>query len=206
MVENSSNNTDTRVIEDVVDQMLSVEVRVIFEIVNYNFFCTIFALFGILTNNINIIVFYKQGLTSSINISFLSLAISDLCSLITLLWFNVCANPLFKNADDIPMVPSEFVHLTAGFPHACFARITCLITAYITAERCMCITLPLKIKQIITPRRAAYIICFIYILHMTTLVPEYLSLHIDWNLATYNRNKPVFYTASSMSSSLIKFE
>ncbi|XP_059177769.1 uncharacterized protein LOC131957093 [Physella acuta] len=124
----NESGADIQTNQDTGDQLLSEQARVIIETVNYVFLCNIFALFGIVGNNINIIVFYKQGLTSSINISFLSLAISDLCSLVALLWFNVLANPLFKNAD-IPMVPSEFEHLTGGSPHSCFARITCMITA-----------------------------------------------------------------------------
>ncbi|XP_059177756.1 uncharacterized protein LOC131957070 [Physella acuta] len=175
------NKTNTEDLEStgVGDFLLGAEARGVFEIVNYVFLCNIFAVFGIISNNINIIVFYKQGLTSSINISFLSLAISDLCSLITLLWFNICANPLFVNSG-VTMVPSEVQHLTGGFPHACFARITCLITTYVTAERCLCITLPLKIKQIITPKRAAFIIFFIYIFMIASLLPEYATMYIDW--------------------------
>lgn len=78
------------------------------------------------------------------------------------------------------MVPSEVQHLTGGFPHACFARITCWITVFITAERCLCITTPLKIKQIITPRRSTLIICSIYILMIASLMPEYATMYIGW--------------------------
>ncbi|XP_059155771.1 B1 bradykinin receptor-like [Physella acuta] len=165
--------------EDTGNQLLSEDIRAVIEIVNYVFICTIFSLFGIVSNNINIVVFYKQGLNSSINISFLALAVSDLCSLVTLLWFNIRANPYIVNSD-LPIVASEFVHLTGGFPHACFARITCLITTYVTAERCLCITLPLTVKRLITPRRTTVIIFFIYALPLTSLAPEYLSMYIDW--------------------------
>uniref|UniRef100_A0A2C9KHS2 Uncharacterized protein n=1 Tax=Biomphalaria glabrata TaxID=6526 RepID=A0A2C9KHS2_BIOGL len=137
--------------------LLSDGVKQIYELVNYVVFCNIFSVFGIFSNIINIIVFCRQGLDSTVNISFTGVAVSDLCSLVTLLWFNVCVNPLFVNSD-VPMAPSEVQHLTGGFPHACFARITCWITVYITAERCLCIVSPLKIKRIITTKRATSII------------------------------------------------
>ncbi|KAK0056196.1 growth hormone secretagogue receptor type 1 [Biomphalaria pfeifferi] len=162
-----------------MSDLLSDGVKQIYELVNYLVFCNIFSVFGIFSNIINIIVFCKQGLNSTVNISFTGVAVSDLCSLVTLLWFNVCVNPLFVNSD-VPMAPSEVQHLTGGFPHACFARITCWITVYITAERCLCIVSPLKIKRIITNKRATSIIVGIYILIIASLLPEYTTMYIGW--------------------------
>ncbi|KAH9514457.1 hypothetical protein Btru_025308 [Bulinus truncatus] len=151
----------------------------IYELVNYVIFCNIFSVFGVFSNMANIIVFYRQGLNSTVNISFTGLAVSDLCSLVTLLWFNVCVNPLFVNSG-VPMSPSEVQHLTGGFPHACFARITCWITVYVTGERCLCVILPLKVRRIITTRRATSIIVGIYVLMIASLLPEYTTMHIGW--------------------------
>ncbi|KAK0056194.1 growth hormone secretagogue receptor type 1 [Biomphalaria pfeifferi] len=162
-----------------MSDLLSDGVKQIYELVNYLVFCNIFSVFGIFSNIINILVFCRQGLNSTVNISFTGVAVSDLCSLVTLLWFNVCVNPLFVNSD-VPMAPSEVQHLTGGFPHACFARITCWITVYITAERCLCIVSPLKIKQIITTKRATSIIVGIYIIMIASLLPEYTTMYIGW--------------------------
>lgn len=161
------------------DKFISNEDRRIISIVNYMCLITTISFFGVVTNIMNIIIFYKQGFSNTMNISFFALAISDLLSLITLVWFALCLNPLFENPG-IPIMPPEFQHLIGGKPHICFVRITGWITVFITAERCLCITMPLKIKQIITPRRTTATVCIIYISIMASFYPEYATAYIGW--------------------------
>lgn len=157
------------------------EVRDIYMIINHDIINASIGLFGIAANAMNIVVFYKQGFKNTMNITFFGLAISDLCSLLSLLWFTVCVNPLFVNSD-VDMIPLEILHLTAGIPHICFVRITGWITVFVTAERCLCITLPLKVKQIITPKVTTITVSFIYISIMLSFVPEFETSYIDWKL------------------------
>ncbi|CAL1528438.1 unnamed protein product, partial [Lymnaea stagnalis] len=159
--------------------IVSDVVRSLFELVNYVFLCNLFCVFGIVSNIINIAVFYEQGLKNTMNISFTALTISDLCSLVTLLWFNVCLNPLLLHSD-VPMMPSEVQHLTGGWPHACFAMVTAWATVYITAERCLCIIAPLRVKQLVTPRRAKAALGFIYFVMIVSLLPEYTTTYMEW--------------------------
>ncbi|CAL1530414.1 unnamed protein product [Lymnaea stagnalis] len=161
------------------NQLLSDDTRHWFELINLVVLSSALALFGIATNIINVLVFYRQGLNTTVNISFTGLAVSDLCSLVTLLWFNICENPYFAKSD-VPMAASEFQHLTGGFPHACFTRITSWITTYIAAERCLCMAFPLRIKEIISPRKATAVIVTIYLWMMISLLPEYITVYIDW--------------------------
>lgn len=170
--------------------VLSFQARRIFEIVNCVFVSNAVCLFGLISNSINLAVFSKQGFHSTMNISFFGLAISDLCSLLALLWFNVCVNPLFEGSG-LSLDPAEVQHLTACSPHNCFSRITGFITVFITAERCLCITLPLKVKQIITPRRTVFTIGTIYILMMVSYVPEFASVYIDMKFYP-SKNKTLF--------------
>lgn len=155
--------------------------RELFQIVNYVFLCSIVVIFGIIANTLNIAVFFKQGFNNTVNISFLALAISDLCCLLTLEWFTVCMNPLFAKSN-VPMATKEVQYLTAGWPHSCFARITSWITVFVTAERCLCIAIPLKVKRIITSKRTTITLCFIYIINIITVLPEYSTAYIDWKL------------------------
>ncbi|XP_059169625.1 type-1 angiotensin II receptor-like [Physella acuta] len=158
---------------------LSDHERVVFEVVTYVFLCGSVALFGIASNIVNVVIFFKQGLKTTMNISFFGLAISDLCSLVTLMWFSICMNPLFENSN-IPFISREFQYLTGGWPSFVFARITSFITSFITAERCLCITSPLKVKHIITPRRTILTLIFIYIIIIICSLPEYISSYIGW--------------------------
>jgi len=134
--------------------------------------------FGIIFNVINIIVFSKQGFRDTVNISLFSLAISDMASLIPLLWGSVCVNPLFAKTD-LPFDPSDILYITAGWPSVCFARISSWITAFITFERCLCIALPLKVKRIITKRTTIVVVVGIYVVLVASVVPTFYTFSLE---------------------------
>ncbi|XP_059178442.1 neuromedin-U receptor 1-like [Physella acuta] len=171
-----ANSSEDVVIETVVGSLISDEEKQIYEIITLVVISSAIGLFGIASNIINIIIFYKQGLNNTVNIGFTGLAISDLCSLITIEWYCISFNPLFYNADIIFFAP-ELQHLYAGCPHGCFARITAWVTVYLTAERCLCIVSPLKVKQILTPKRTIIILSVIYFVVMLPLIPEYVTAY-----------------------------
>ncbi|XP_059178441.1 type-1 angiotensin II receptor B-like [Physella acuta] len=174
----SANSTNSsHAVEDV---LVSESLRRLIDIVFVVVFCSVLSVFGIAANIINILVFYKQGLTSTVNIGFMALAISDLCGLLTLEWYCICFNPLFSNNPRVPFVSTEIHHLTAGLPHSCFVRITAWITVYMTAEKCLCIVSPLKIKRIITVRTTTLVLASISLVIVLALVPEYINAYFDW--------------------------
>ncbi|KAI8794996.1 neuropeptides capa receptor [Biomphalaria glabrata] len=160
--------------------LLSDEARIVFIFVNHVVLSTAIGVFGIAANVINMCVFLKEGLNTSMNVSFFAMAISDLVSLVTLLWLNVCLNPYIDNVNS-DIVFTEVQYLSAGWPHGCAARITSWITVYITAERCISILLPLKVKRIVTPKRSVAALTVIYLINILTLVPEYSTVYFDWN-------------------------
>ncbi|CAG5118998.1 unnamed protein product, partial [Candidula unifasciata] len=123
--------------------LLSDNVRMIFQIINFVIIVQIIDIFGTGSNIINIVCFVKQGLKDPVNIALLGLTVSDLISMATLIWLNICLNPLFYESD-IPFQAPEIGHLTSGILHVASTRVTCCMTAFITLERCMCIVVPLK--------------------------------------------------------------
>lgn len=162
-----------------LSNLFSNHEREVIEVVNYVFVNGLICFFGIVANILNSLVFYKQGFRNTMNISFFGLALSDLCSLITSFWCGTCVNPLFVNSD-VAILPREIQYLTGGAPHTCFVRITGWITVYITAERCLCILFPLKIKQLITSKGTMITIIAIYVLMIATFIPEYATSYFDW--------------------------
>ncbi|GFS05385.1 chemosensory receptor A [Elysia marginata] len=147
----------------------------VFGAVNYCIISTAINLGGTVANIINIVVFIKQGFADRMNISLMGLAISDLGCLLTLQWMNLCFNPLFRYSPEIPFDTFEVQYITGGWPHACFARTTGLITAYITAERCLCIAAPLKVKTILTHKRTTFVIVIIFVLMIGSTAPIYTA-------------------------------
>ncbi|XP_012943204.1 rhodopsin-like [Aplysia californica] len=137
----------------------------------------IICVLGVIFNAVNIYVFFKQGFKDTVNITLFSLAISDMGALITLFWMSVWFNPSIAQAV-LPVVSIDLVHITSGWPHVAFARISGWITAFVTFERCLCIALPLKVKTIITPRRTIYVIVSIYIGVAACVAPAFYSISL----------------------------
>ncbi|XP_059169398.1 allatostatin-A receptor-like [Physella acuta] len=154
--------------------MVSDEVRLIFQAMNFAVICQLMDIFGTCTNIVNVVVFVKQGFKDSVNVSLMALAVSDLGMLGTLIWHNLCFNPLFHEAD-LPFDSIEMQYLTGGWPHVVFTRITSWITAFITLERCLCIALPLKIKSALTPKRVTAIMVTIFLLLIGSVSPVYYA-------------------------------
>ncbi|CAG5120765.1 unnamed protein product [Candidula unifasciata] len=115
-------------------------------------------IFGVITNVLNIITFVKQGVRDTVNISLLGLATSDLGSQITLMYANINGAPPFL-AMDLPFVARDVI-------------ISAWITAYITLERCICVTVPLKVKQFFTPKRTVLYLQFVYLLMLASICPS----------------------------------
>lgn len=148
-------------------------------VINLSICCGVISIFGMVTNSINITVFLRQGFKETINISLFALAIADLCSLIALLFVSVCYNPLFMYSG-LPILTTELQHFIGAWTHIVFMRITGLITVFITFERCLCITFPLKVKGILNPFRVTIIIVSIYLFVLCNLVPNYFGAALGW--------------------------
>ncbi|GFO02772.1 chemosensory receptor a [Plakobranchus ocellatus] len=153
--------------------------------------CPTIALFGIVSNIINIIIFIKTGFSESITVSLLGLAISDLLALVFVVPFIAFSNPIMLHSDDHPFNSIDVIFLAITFPYSAFTRITCLITAFVTIERCLCFVLPLRVKTLLTPRRSAIVICAIFAITLCTLIPPHLAAKLDWRHDT-RRNKTIY--------------
>ncbi|XP_012943452.1 thyrotropin-releasing hormone receptor-like [Aplysia californica] len=150
------------------------------EVTNSVVICGLLSLLGVLTNVINIVVFAKQGFQDSMNISLMGLAVSDLSSLVTMIWLSIlCYKPLFYHPE-LPFDPMDIMYLTGATPHVLFAKISSFITAFITFERCLCIAVPLKVKMIITPVRKKMIIISIYIVVSILVIPFCFGNRLIW--------------------------
>ncbi|XP_059163869.1 probable G-protein coupled receptor B0563.6 [Physella acuta] len=175
-------------------QLVSDAVRDMFILVNHVVLSTSICLLGIVVNILNICVFVKQGLKKTTNSCFFAMAISDLCGVLTQVWHNFCLDP-YVDRLNLPVDFMDVQYLTAGWPNSCLVLITDWITVYITAERCLSIALPLKIKQIVTPRRTACVIVFICAINIGSVLPLYFSAYFSWN----------FYPASNKTKLGISF-
>ncbi|CAG5119117.1 unnamed protein product [Candidula unifasciata] len=144
-----------------------------FLLVNYWGPALVVCFLGILTNILNIITFSKQGVRDTVNISLLGLATSDLGSQITLFYTNISFLPAFLELD-LPFVSSDVTYVSA-WSHVVFTRISTWITAYITLERCLCVTAPLKVKNWFTPKRTVLYVIFVYVFMLASVTPIFYT-------------------------------
>lgn len=155
------------------------KVRDVFVLINFTSLCGGISFVGMVANVINLIVFYRLGLNTTIHISFFSLAVSDLCGLVLQQVFNIFVNPWFVNSAT-PILFVEVQFLAAAVSREMFTTITCLITVYITAERCMCIVFPLTVKQLVSPRGTTAVMVLIFIATLLSPIPIYCTCCLDW--------------------------
>lgn len=162
-----------------ISPLVSDQLNYIMTIVNYVVLCTGVSLFGIATNTINILVFLRQGFKETITISFLGMAISDLLLQVMTLWVSVSSNPWLQNAN-IPFKGLDLFFFLGAWIQITATRITSWITAFVTLERCLCVIMPLKIKNIITTLRTKVIVVTIFFVYIIGLIPNYFTIEIRW--------------------------
>ena len=110
-------------------------------------------------NVVTIIVYLRLGFSDSINISLIALAISDCGIAVTTISMTLCMIlPEIMTTD----FTNGIGMATSAYPHVLFSRISGLITMYLSIERYLCVSLPLKVKTIITPRRTFIVMVIIF--------------------------------------------
>ena len=101
-------------------------------------------IFGIFSNIVNILVFFKMGFSSPTNISLFCLAIADLLTLCYALIASLGNHPAFQDVD----FSFSMRDLTRVGAHVYFSScaIGSWITAVINMERSVCVVFPIKVK------------------------------------------------------------
>ena len=146
------------------------------------------SLFGCIANVINMIVISRMNLRQAVNITLLALAVSDFLGLLGTFWTTICFYPAVLESEDIPFIPSEIKKMTGEWMHITFASITAHLTFIISAERCLCIIFPMKVKSLITIGRIKAIIIATFLFGIAVKVVRFYSIRFVWKFSA-NRNK-----------------
>ncbi|CAL1541135.1 unnamed protein product, partial [Lymnaea stagnalis] len=127
--------------------------------------------------------FFVTGFQDSVNISLLALAIADLCCVTLSLWSSICSVFLRVQPRDFIFELYSLLIMTANLPRVIFSRVTCWITALIALERCICVTLPFRVKVVFTPRTtlATTVAVFLVTLagHLSIYEARYWTARLD---------------------------
>ena len=177
----TESTTEPPAIEDRRSQhpsILSNDVLETFEIINQVGLTTAISVFGIVSNIINILVYKRIGFKESITVSLFALAVSDLGITSLQVYVSLCQNPNFRRSSDLGMFLYELSQLAGGIQRTNLVRVSIWITVLTIVERCVCITLPMKVKQIFTPMRSVVMVVTCAILIFLSSLPMYLSLYV----------------------------
>ncbi|CAG5121897.1 unnamed protein product [Candidula unifasciata] len=167
-----------------VDNDIAYVVKLVFLVSLY----PMVGVFGVGTNIVNVLVFCQHGIDDTVNVTLAALAMADIGSLFAIIFLGLCYNPLFFNLD-VSFHSSEAAYLLAGMPRLCFSRIINLIVAFVTLEQCLCVRFPLRVKTMITPRRAVTVLVSIFTSMIASISPIYFSTNLAWKTYRNRGNK-----------------
>ncbi|GFO02070.1 chemosensory receptor a [Plakobranchus ocellatus] len=150
---------------------------------------------GMIGNILTITVYIKLGFSETIHMSYLALAVSDLCTVITTIWCGICYSPLIDMLLKQSRIVTElnfFANFTCFWPHVAFSKTTALITAWISLERCLCVVFPIKVKLIITRLMTKIVLLIIFIIGCGPVVFAYTGRKSEWRFDP-KRNQTRFF-------------
>lgn len=137
------------------------------------------ALVGVVTNVLTIAVFFRMGFRDSVNITMTTIAFWDLtrslCGTLYRLcgpisWFSVSLGRAWQN---ITVTNIVYLNIISG-------NVSYVIGGYVALERCLCVSLPFKVKAIVTPRVTLAICVALSLIVFATLFPIMLTLEYRW--------------------------
>ncbi|CAL1525859.1 unnamed protein product, partial [Lymnaea stagnalis] len=143
----------------------------------------LFSFLGIVTNFINIMVFFRHGVTSdSPTVAFFTLSVSDVLGCITMLPEPICFyledhvktdNIFVRNCYELTFLPATYTHII-------LYKVTSFVTVYMSVERAICVIFPLKVRRIIKVKNTVVIIVLICVLTVISYMPYAANVFILW--------------------------
>ncbi|CAL1531700.1 unnamed protein product, partial [Lymnaea stagnalis] len=130
-------------------------------------------------NTLNIIVYVKQGVKDGVTITFIALSAWDLANCALCLMTVVC----FIINDHFPLRDADILaiqYVYIGYTRGCTYVLSTIVTVYLSIERCICIVVPFKVKDIFTKTRAVYTNIGIVVFGMACFAPAWATQTLQW--------------------------
>ena len=166
--------------------IVSLETRLVF---TYEyFFLTKFiyhiwiciALFGLVSNTINIVVFAKTGLKDNVTITLFFLSLSDLLN-ITINSPSIVGRYMEANHPRYKWPFDRYIILFGPYWYAyVFYDYSSFISVFLATVRCACIARPLRFKSMFTKSRTLTILCLLFLLAIILRSPVLTVFSLSW--------------------------
>ncbi|KAK0056308.1 psychosine receptor [Biomphalaria pfeifferi] len=132
----------------------------------------VIGILGIIGNVFTIRNFYKQGFRDTVSVTLTALALSDIGALVTQQGYNIMVNPWLSKMD-LDFALYSMVAVFFFYPNGYFIRVSGLITAFASFERCVSVTLPLKVRLLFSRKVVLIVNVLIFFLVSIYLFPLY---------------------------------
>ncbi|XP_012935468.1 uncharacterized protein LOC106011207 [Aplysia californica] len=136
------------------------------------------ALLGLGANVINAIIFLKQGAQDCVSVCLLALSLSDFASVLNggvAYLYNVLVH-----LDVVSIIDPVAFNFVMSYGCAMFYDLSQGIVAFVTVERCLCVAMPLKFRDIFTFRRSVLAMTVMYAFTIAAYVPHLVTSGLSW--------------------------
>ncbi|GFR93211.1 chemosensory receptor A [Elysia marginata] len=133
---------------------------------------------GIPGNLLTFVVFFKMGFSNNLHISCAALAVSDACCVVAGMLCGLTVMDVFRQHFEEQSF-YHFSNLFGGVAYTTFSRITALITAWISLERCLCVVVPFRFRLIITRKLTAVVLGTIFTLSLSFMAFAFTAFSFD---------------------------
>ncbi|KAI8791212.1 G-protein coupled receptor frpr-1 [Biomphalaria glabrata] len=147
--------------------------------------------FGVVTNVLNAVVFIRQGLKDSVSISMMAITCWDLVKCLSGLIHRMYG-PLQAISQWVSHIwltytyHAEFNSIFAGF-------VSYALTAYVSVERCLCVSMPLKVRSIVTVKLTLFMVVAISLLTFGAFFVVFFNFDIYYMYySKFNATAPIF--------------
>ncbi|XP_005090064.1 FMRFamide receptor-like [Aplysia californica] len=145
----------------------------------YCYILPVLVVLGTLGNVMSLVVLWAEKKRDTTNMSLAALAVSDTGYILTT--FARQTSCIISKFD--PVWARNYTTLMYGqmiVVNICFSRITGVITAIISTERCLAVVLPLKVRDLVTNSRIAIALVLTYVLTFALIGPVFASGESLW--------------------------
>ncbi|KAI8785497.1 neuropeptides capa receptor [Biomphalaria glabrata] len=147
----------------------------IFLVLNGLIISELIGILGIFGNIVNVLNFRRQGLHDSVTITLTALSVSDCGALVCQQVMTLLSVPWVPKIG-LPLITSSTVMQLQGY----FIRVSGVVTAFASFERCLCVVMPLKVRAIITVRVSMCVNVTIFLVLQLHTLPHLLANYVDY--------------------------
>uniref|UniRef100_A0A2C9KXV3 G-protein coupled receptors family 1 profile domain-containing protein n=1 Tax=Biomphalaria glabrata TaxID=6526 RepID=A0A2C9KXV3_BIOGL len=185
------NSTLSSLVHPVLDYIVNEKLYSYFEVI-INLWTLFFLFcFGLVTNVLNALVFIRQGLKDSVNISMMAITFWDLVKCLSGLIHRMYG-PLYALSPWLSFCWQNFTYYVEYTP--IFAGyVNFSLTAYVSVERCLCVSMPFKVKSIITVKVTLVMVVVISMITFGAFFVVYFLYDIYYvYFPEFNTSLPLF--------------